>query len=114
MEGILISSEQIEWFINMLCNSYGKDDVKDRILGALEMLLMQERENYCVLKSQESNFNNDIERIVKMYDVNGQLIAQYDGKFDIACNGDRILFDDKNGKKHIVHYPTGAVVIDEK
>ena len=47
MKGILISSEQIEWFIDMLCNSYGKDDVKDRILGALEMILTEEQENYC-------------------------------------------------------------------
>lgn len=47
MKGILISSEQIEWFIDMLCNSYGKDDVKDRILGALEMVLTEEQENYC-------------------------------------------------------------------
>ena len=47
MKGILISSEQIEWFIDMLCNSYGKDDVKDRILGALEMLLTQDQLNYC-------------------------------------------------------------------
>lgn len=47
MKGILINSEQIEWFIDMLCNSYGKDDVKDRILGALEMLLTEEQENYC-------------------------------------------------------------------
>ena len=47
MKGILISSEQIEWFIDMLCNSYGKEDVKDRILGALEMVLTEEQENYC-------------------------------------------------------------------
>lgn len=48
MKGILISSREIEWFIDMLCNSYDKDDVKDRILGALEMLLLtQKQENYC-------------------------------------------------------------------
>ena len=58
--------------------------------------------------------NNGVERIVKVYDVNGQLIAQYDGKLDITCDGDRILFDDKNGKRHIVYYTTGAVIIDEK
>lgn len=58
--------------------------------------------------------NDGIERTVKVYDVNGQLIAQYDGKFDVTCDGDRILFSDKNGKRHIVYYPTGTVVIDEK
>ena len=65
-------------------------------------------------KTQEGNFNNGIERIVKVYDVNGQLITQYDGKFDITYDDDRILFDDENGKRHIVYYPTGTVVIDEK
>lgn len=65
-------------------------------------------------KSQESNFNNGIERIVKVYDVNGQLITQYDGKFDITYDNDRILFDDENGKRHVIYYPTGTVTIDEK
>ena len=65
-------------------------------------------------KSQESNFNNGIERVVKVYDVNGKLITEYDGKFDVTYDDDRILFDDENGKRHIVYYPTGTVTIDEK
>jgi len=65
-------------------------------------------------KSQESNFNNGIERVVKVYDINGQLITEYDGKFDITYDNDRILFDDENGKRHIIYYPTGTVTIDEK
>jgi len=65
-------------------------------------------------KSQESNFNNGIERVVKVYDVNGKLITEYDGKFDITYDDDRILFDDENGKRHIVYYPTGTVTVDEK
>lgn len=65
-------------------------------------------------KTQESNFNDGIERMVKVYDVNGELIVEYDGKFDITYDDDRILFDDENGKRHIIYYPTGTVVIDEK
>ena len=65
-------------------------------------------------KSQESNFSNGIERVVRVYDINGQLIAEYDGKFDITYDNDRILFDDENGKRHIIYYPTGTVTIDEK
>lgn len=65
-------------------------------------------------KSQQSNFGDGIERIVKVYDVNGKLITEYDGKFDITYDDDRILFDDENGKRHIIYYPTGTVVIDEK
>ena len=65
-------------------------------------------------KSQESNFSNVIERIVKVYDVNGKSITEYDGKFDITYDNDRILFDDENWKRHIIYYPTGTVTIDEK
>ena len=65
-------------------------------------------------KTQESNFNDGIERMVKVYDVNGELIVGYDGKFDITYDDDRILFDDENGKRHIIYDPTGTVVIDEK
>ena len=65
-------------------------------------------------KTQESNFNDGIERMVKVYDINGELIVEYDGKFDITYDDDRILFDDENGKRHIIYYPTGTVVIDEK
>lgn len=66
------------------------------------------------IKSQESNFGDGIERTVKVYDVNGQLITEYDGKFDITYDDDRILFDDENGKRHVIYYPTGTVVIDER
>lgn len=66
------------------------------------------------LKSQESNFNSGIERTVTIYDVNGKVIKQYEGKFDVEYDDDRILFDDENGKRHVVYYMTGTVAIDEK
>lgn len=65
-------------------------------------------------KSQESSLNNGIERIVTVYDVEGEVIKVYDGKFDITYDDDRILFDDENGKRHVIYYPTGTVTIDEK
>lgn len=66
------------------------------------------------LKSQKSNFQNGIERTVRVYDVEGDLIQQYEGKFDIEYDSDRILFDDENNKRHIIYYTTGTVIIDEK
>lgn len=66
------------------------------------------------LKSQESNFNSGIERTVTIYDVNGKVIRQYEGKFDVEYDDDRILFDDENGKRHVLYYTTGTVAIDEK
>ena len=69
-------------------------------------------------KDQESNFENGTERIVTVYDVNGEVIKQYDGRFDVETgnvdNAPYILFDDENGKRHIIYYTTGTVVIDEK
>lgn len=65
-------------------------------------------------KSIKSNLENGIERSVKVYDVEGDLIQQYDGKFDLTYDSDRILFDDENGKRHIIYYTTGTVIIDEK
>ena len=65
------------------------------------------------IKTQESNFDGGIIREVKVYDVEGDLIQEYKGKFDVEYDDDRILFDDENGNRHIIYYPTGTVVIDE-
>jgi hypothetical protein len=66
------------------------------------------------MKTQESNLNGGIERTVKVYDINGEIVAEYEGKFDIDSNENRIIFDDENGKRHIIYYKTATVVIDEK
>lgn len=68
------------------------------------------------LKDQQSNFNNGIERIVEVYDVNGELIKTYEGRFDVETNPDSkyIKFDDENNKRHMIYYTTGTVVITEK
>ncbi len=65
------------------------------------------------LKSQESDFSNGIQREVKVYDATGNLIKEYKGRFDLEYDNDRILFDDENGNRHIIYYPTGTVLIDE-
>lgn len=65
------------------------------------------------LKTQKSNLGGGITREVKVYDVEGDLIAQYKGKFDIEYDDDRILFDDENGNRHVIYYPTGNVIVDE-
>lgn len=70
------------------------------------------------LKDQQSNFGDGINRFVEVYDVNGELIKQYDGKFDVetsnANGAPYIVFDDENNKRHIIYYTTGTVIIDEK
>ena len=65
-------------------------------------------------KSQKSELENGIERVVTVYDMEGDVIKVYDGKFDITYDNDRILFDDEQGKRHVIYYPTGTVTVDEK
>lgn len=68
------------------------------------------------LKDQQSNFDGGIERTVEVYDVKGELVKTYEGKFDIETNADGkyIIFDDENGKRHQIYYTTGTVCIEEK
>lgn len=65
------------------------------------------------IKTQQSNFSGGIERRITVYDVEGDVIATYEGKFDIEYDDDRILFDDEEGLRHIIYYPTGNVIVDE-
>ena len=65
------------------------------------------------VKTQQSNFGGGIERCITVYDVEGDVIAKYEGKFDIEYDDDRILFDDEDGLRHIIYYPTGNVIVDE-
>ena len=46
-------------------------------------------------KTQESNLSNGINREVVVYDMEGEVIKEYKGKFDITYDNDRILFDDE-------------------
>lgn len=67
------------------------------------------------LKDQESNFTGGISRTVEVYDINGNLIKSYEGKFDIETDKDNyILFDDENGQRHIIYFTTGTIIVDEK
>lgn len=66
------------------------------------------------IKTQESNLNGGIERTVKVYDINGEIVAEYEGKFDLDHSQSRIIFDDENGKRHIIYYNMATVIIDEK
>jgi hypothetical protein len=66
-------------------------------------------------KDQQSNFNvNQITREVIVYDINGDVITTYTGKFDIETDNEKyILFDDEDGLRHIIYYTTGTVIVNE-
>lgn len=64
-------------------------------------------------KTFHSETSGGIERIVTVYDVNGEIIAEYNGKFDVTYDDCRVLFDDEDGLRHVIYYTTGTVIIDE-
>lgn len=88
------------------------------ILGAIlivsPIVYMNTEAGARALKDQQSNFNEGIERVVKIYDVNGELIEQYEGRFDVETTSSYVLFDDENNKRHMIYYTTGTIIIDEK
>lgn len=65
-------------------------------------------------KDIDSNFNGGLYRTVKVYDIEGELVAEYTGKFDIETDHSTyILWDDEMGKRHIIYFSTFNVIIDE-
>ena len=66
------------------------------------------------VKTQQSEFSKGLEREIRIYDIEGDLIETYSGKLDVEYDDDRILFDDENGKRHIIYYGQDTVLIDEK
>lgn len=65
------------------------------------------------MKDQISDLNG-VERIITVYDINGNVLATYQGKMDVETkNENYILFDDEEGKRHIIYITTGTVIIDE-
>ena len=65
------------------------------------------------VKSVHSNFDDGLVRVVYVYSMDGELIAEYAGKFDIDYDSERIIFDDENGKRHLIYFGSGSVVVDE-
>ena len=64
-------------------------------------------------KSQDSNFNGGITRRVRVYDMDGDILEEYEGKFDVDYGSERILFDDENNMRHVIYYKSGTVIVDE-
>lgn len=62
----------------------------------------------------QSEFSNGIDRTINVYDMNGDIIKTYDGKFDVEIENQKIKFDDANGKRHIIVVGSGTVCIDDK
>lgn len=70
------------------------------------------------IKDQRSEFGGGIDRVLTVYDINGNVIKCYKGRFDVKATSDDensyIKFDDENGKRHLIYYTTGTVIVDEE
>lgn len=55
------------------------------------------------LTDQRSNLNNGIERTVTVYTANGDVIAQYEGKIDIAASDGGYIKFDFDGNRYIYY-----------
>ncbi len=66
------------------------------------------------MKDINSDYNGGLSRTVRVYDIDGELVAEYTGKFDIETDHSTyILWDDEMGKRHIIYFSTFNVIIDE-
>lgn len=64
------------------------------------------------MKSWDSEINGGLNRVITVYDYNGDVIKTYEGKIDIetSTSNDKVLFD-LNGKRNIIF--GGIVTIEE-
>lgn len=64
-------------------------------------------------KDAQSDQQGGLDRIAKIYDYNGHLLATYEGRFDLDPNTEagNVKFD-LNGKRHIIK--NAIAIIDEK
>lgn len=68
------------------------------------------------VKSWQSETSGGIDRTVTVYDINGEEVARYTGRFDVeeaAQEGVVKIKFDCDGKRHIIYAQTGTVLIDE-
>lgn len=67
-------------------------------------------------KTFHSEVGGGLYRVVKVYDMQGEQIAEYKGKFDLEerqTDGVTKIKFDNGGKRHIIYCSTGTVIIDE-
>lgn len=65
------------------------------------------------LKKDIQSENGGLERTVKIVNIEGKVIKEYKGKFDVSANNERIKFV-KDGKVYLIYRSeTDMVIIEE-
>ena len=65
------------------------------------------------IKTQDSNIHGGIEREIIVYDMEGDEIERFRGRFDVDYGDERIMFDDENGSRHVIYFKSGTVIVNE-
>jgi len=116
--------------VTVLAFMYAADcELKSKVIALLiEIVLMIAMIGGCAIyntktetgkrhiKTWESETTGGIDRTVTIFDIEGEEIAKYQGRFDIEESSQegvvKIKFD-CDGKRHIIYAQTGTVLIDE-
>lgn len=68
-------------------------------------------------KDQQSQLSNGVQRTITVYDMDGDVIETYSGKFDVqSTESDGMIyikFDDEDGNRHLIYSASGTVIITE-
>ena len=65
-------------------------------------------------KNWESELGNGLNRVVKVYSIDGKLLETYEGKIDIDYEDNRVLFQIDGGNRIAIYGETAIVVVEEK
>lgn len=102
-----------EWVIVILCIVL----VFGIIIGIVAWYNTNTESGMRALKENASNLHGGLEREIIINAEDGREIYRYEGKIDIESDhsDNYILFDDENGKRHIIYYGIqDTVMIIEK
>lgn len=66
-------------------------------------------------KDMSSEFGGGLNREIVVRNIEGEVIEQYEGKFDVVHDSERIKFIDESGKLHLIYLSeVNTVTITEK
>ena len=64
-------------------------------------------------KNIGSDVNNGLPRRIRVYNVDGKVIFDQKGKFDIDYKDHDVQYIDQKNRKHNIYIGSGTVIVDE-
>lgn len=89
--------------------------VKVLVIGVLSLFMFTGCASWnSNIKDFQSEFGNGLDRIVKVYSVDGKLLETYEGRIDIEYDDNRVMFQINGGDRIAIYTQTATVVVEEK